>query len=135
MVNKFYYCEVCGNVLVAVVPSGVDPVCCDVPMVELVPNTEDGVIESHMPVVTCKEKDVVVVRIGSKDHPMVDDHYICFVAVETKRGISIKYLEPGEEPEARFCCIEEPVAVYAYCNKHGFWKKCCAKSSCNKQNL
>ena len=40
------------------------------------------------------------------------------------QGIYRKQLIPGQEPIADFClCGGEYVEeVYAYCNRHGFWK-------------
>ena len=61
---------------------------------------------------------------GEIEHPMLDEHYIMWIFLETKQGGCLKKLSPGEKPEAVFClCPEDkPVVAYAYCNLHGLWK-------------
>lgn len=84
--------------------------------------TVDASKEKHIPVVEI-EGNKVKVRIGSVDHPMVDVHYIEMIILETKKGLQVKYLNPGEEPYAEFLLDEdEAVAAYEYCNLHGLWK-------------
>jgi superoxide reductase len=92
-------------------------------MVELIPNTSDGANEKHVPVIT-REGQTVRVQVGSVAHPMLDAHYIEWIALETRQGMQRKLLEPGKEPVAVFALVEgdEPVAAYEYCNLHGFWK-------------
>jgi superoxide reductase len=92
-------------------------------MQELVANTTDGAIEKHVPAVSVEENTVNVV-IGSVIHPMTEEHYIQFIASETKQGVQIKYLKPGEAPQASFVLSEgdELVYVYEYCNLHGLWR-------------
>ena len=55
---------------------------------------------------------------------MVEEHYIEWIALQTKQGNQRKALKPGEAPEACFkiCDGDEVVAVYAYCNLHSLWK-------------
>ena len=120
---KFYRCEHCGNIVTYVNDAGVPVFCCGQKMTELVPGTTDGAAEKHVPVVE-KQGDKVLVRVGSVEHPMLDAHYIQFIAVETTQGCQIKYLKPGQAPSAAFALTEgeEIVAVYEYCNLHGLWK-------------
>ena len=94
-----------------------------VPMDELIPNTSDGAFEKHVPDVEVKDGKVYV-TVGSTVHPMLENHYITFIALETEKGGQIHYLTPQDEPKAVFDLNgEKPVAVYEYCNLHGFWKK------------
>ena len=44
-----------------------------------------------------------------------------FIALERKDGVEVKYLKPGDKPEAVFSS-DGAVAVYEYCNLHGLWK-------------
>ena len=120
---KFYRCPHCGNIIVKVKDSGVPVVCCGQPMQELVPNTGDGAGEKHVPVYS-REGNEVVVRVGSVDHPMLENHYIEWVMLCTKAGNQRKLLKPGEAPEARFLVdpSDEVLAVYEYCNLHGLYK-------------
>jgi superoxide reductase len=121
--TKFFICEHCGNIIEYVKETGVPVMCCGQKMTELVPGTSDGAHEKHVPVVTidgCK----VTVEVGSVEHPMVDVHYIPWVALVTESAIYRKHLKPGQAPVAEFLLGDEkPVAVYAFCNLHGLWKK------------
>ena len=90
-------------------------------MKELAANTTDAAFEKHVPAVEIGEK--VLVKVGEVAHPMIEVHYIEFVAlVSEERGLEVKFLKPGEAPEATFVKVEHGVA-YAYCNLHGLWKK------------
>ena len=120
---RFYICEKCGNLVHVINDSGVNPVCCGQKMKELVVGEVEASHEKHIPVVTvdgCK----VNIRIGSIDHPMSAEHSILWVYVEGERGGLLRYLNVGDEPAVELCLKgDKPVAVYAYCNLHGLWKK------------
>ena len=121
---KFYVCEKCGNIIEFVKESGVPVMCCGQKMVELVPGTSDGAHEKHVPVVTI-DGDKVTVEVGAVEHPMVEAHYIQWIAIETTRGSQMVKLEYTDKPRAEFKLAdgEEFVAAYEYCNLHGLWKK------------
>lgn len=88
----------------------------------LSPNSTDAATEKHVPVVTV-ENDMVVVRIGEQLHPMLPEHYIEWVFVQTSAGGIFCNLNPGDPPEANFpIALEEVESVYIYCNIHGLWK-------------
>ena len=121
MATKFFKCNHCGNVIVKVVDAGVPVMCCGEKMVELVPNTVDASGEKHLPVVTVLDNNTIKVEVGSVAHPMLPEHHISFVYVETENGgiqVNLK-----DKPEAVVYLGEEKaVAVYEYCNLHGLWK-------------
>ena len=123
MEMKFYRCEHCGQIVAIVKGTGVPIICCGQPMTEIIPGTVDAAVEKHVPVVEVNGSKVTV-RIGSVEHPMLDEHYIEWIALQTKQGNQRKALKPGEAPEAcfRICEGDEVVAVYEYCNLHGLWK-------------
>lgn len=98
---KFYICEHCGNIVTFLQSSGVPVMCCGQKMTELVPDSTDAAQEKHVPVVTV-EGSMVDVKVGSAPHPMIPEHYIQWVALETTEGCQIKYLEPGQAPEVKF---------------------------------
>ena len=133
MAVKFYKCAHCGKVVEKLVDSGVPLVCCGQKMEELVPNTVDASGEKHIPEVTCIDDCKVKIEVGSVPHPMLPEHHISFVFVETENGgvhVNLK-----DKPEAIVCTgHDKPVAVYEYCNLHGLWKKdlnnpsCCCKN-------
>ena len=120
---KFYVCEHCGNMVTFLHSAGVPVVCCGQKMTELVPGTVEAAHEKHIPVVETNGRTVTV-KVGSVEHPMVEAHFIQWIALETNQGSQIKYLKPETKPEAVFELAEgeEVVAVYEYCNLHGLWK-------------
>lgn len=120
--NRFYICERCGNIVGMIHDSGVNPVCCAQKMTKLVAGTVEASREKHIPVVQLNGNTVRVI-IGSVEHPMVEEHSILWVYLETDKGGQRKTLKVGEPPVVEFALGEEkPVAVYAYCNLHGLWK-------------
>ena len=121
-VNKFFKCDICGNMTGLITDMGIPMVCCGKKMTVLVPNTTEASTEKHLPAVTVSGNSLSV-QVGSVPHPMEDTHFIGFVYVETEQGGQRKSLAPGAEPKCGFCFTDDkPVAVYAYCNQHGLWK-------------
>ena len=120
---RFFICEHCGNIVEMVKDNGVPVMCCGQKMTELIPGTSDGAKEKHVPVVTIDGNKVCVI-VGEIEHPMVEAHYIEWIAVETSNGAQMKMLKPGQAPKAEFMLVEVETieAVYAYCNLHGLWK-------------
>jgi len=119
---KFFICRHCGNLIGMINDSGVPVHCCGEEMEELVPNTVEASGEKHIPVVTV-EDGAVNVNVGSVDHPMVDEHLIEWVYLQTDKGGQRKELKSGDDPNVTFSFGDEkPIAVYAYCNLHGLWK-------------
>lgn len=121
---KFFICEHCKNIITFMNSSGVPVVCCGQKMTEIIPGTSDGAMEKHVPAVTVEGQNVLV-KVGEVEHPMLEQHYIQWVVLETETGYQVKNLKPGEKPEAAFVLAEgeKAVAAYEYCNLHGLWKK------------
>lgn len=120
--KKFFVCEHCGNMVGMIHDAGVPMQCCGQNMTELVANTTDAATEKHVPVVTV-ENGVLTAVVGEVEHPMLDEHYITWIFVETDKGGHRKVLKPGEKAEFVLnLCDEKPLAVYEYCNLHGLWK-------------
>ena len=121
MENRFYICEHCGNLIGMIHDAGVPMMCCGQKMKQLEANTVEASHEKHLPIVTVEENMVKVV-IGSVEHPMVEEHSILWVYLQTDKGGQRKALKTGAAPEVSFAlCDEKPIAVYAYCNLHGLW--------------
>ena len=97
--------------------------CCGKPMQEIIPGTTDASVEKHVPVYEVKDGKVFV-TVGSVEHPMIPEHYIEWISIQTKQGNQRKALQPGEAPKVCFsiCEGDEVEAVYAYCNLHSLWK-------------
>ena len=123
MEMKFYRCKVCGQIVAIVKKTGVPLVCCGKMMEEIVPGMVDASLEKHVPVYEVEDGKVTV-RVGTIDHPMIEEHYIEWVALQTKNGNQRVKLNPNDAPVAHFAILEgdEVLAVYAYCNLHSLFK-------------
>lgn len=120
---RFFRCKHCGNIIAYVKNSGVKVVCCGEPMEEITANSTDAAQEKHVPVIKV-EGNIVTVTVSSVEHPMTNEHYIEWVALETKFGNQRKTLQPNTKPEVKFSILDgdEVKTVYAYCNLHGLWR-------------
>lgn len=120
METKFFKCNHCGNVIGKIIDAGVPVMCCGEKMEQLIPNTVDASNEKHVPVVTRIDDSTIKVEVGSVAHPMLPEHHIAFIYVQTEDGgirVSLK-----DKPEAVICTgTSKAVAVYEYCNLHGLW--------------
>lgn len=117
---KIYKCEICGNRIERIYGNNT-PVCCGKPMILEVPNKVEAVIEKHVPVYS-RVEDEIVVSVGEKEHPMEKEHYIMWVAMVKDNIVQRVELYPEQGIAIRFKYIPGST-IYAYCNKHGLWKK------------
>ena len=102
----FYRCEGCGNFVTFLTEkTACTPKCCGETMKELTPNTTDAATEKHVPVVSV-ENGTVTVKVGSVAHPMLEEHYIQWIILETKTGFQKRDLKPGDKPEAVFALAD-----------------------------
>lgn len=124
MALKFFKCEHCGNIAVKLVDAGVPMMCCGEKMTELAAGAVDAAVEKHVPVVSV-DGATVTVKVGEVTHPMLAEHYIQFVVLETSAGFQVAQLVPETAPEAVFTLPEGVTALraYEYCNLHGLWVK------------
>ncbi|MBE6831868.1 MAG: desulfoferrodoxin FeS4 iron-binding domain-containing protein [Ruminococcaceae bacterium] len=116
----FYRCEICGNMVALIRSGGGTLTCCGQNMTKLEANTTDAATEKHVPFVT-REDEKIKVQIGSTIHPMLPEHHIEWIALESGDRLEIAYLKPGMDPIAEFNDAESGT-VYEYCNLHGLWK-------------
>ena len=105
MAVRFYRCSHCGNIIIKVVDKKVPVVCCGEKMEELVPSSTDAAVEKHVPVISV-DGNTVTVSVGSVAHPMIPEHFIQFIVLETSNGIQIAELAAGNEPVATFAVTE-----------------------------
>lgn len=124
MKSRFFKCSHCGQIVTLLKETNVPLVCCGEQMKELIPGTVDAAREKHIPEYEVIN-NVVYVQIGSVLHPMIPEHFIEWVVLETTKGTQIKHLVPNTEPKVTFTIDseEEVSAVFAYCNLHGLWVK------------
>lgn len=119
---KFYKCKHCKQIVTKLNDKGIPLVCCGEVMQELVPNTTDAANEKHVPVVEVNGRDVKV-TVGSVIHPMVEEHYIEWIVLETTNNVYWAKLKPNQAPVATFTLQEgeEVVNAYEHCNLHSLW--------------
>ena len=124
MAKRFFRCLSCGNIIGVIKDGGGPLVCCGQPMQEIKANTTDAAQEKHVPGVTIHDRTIEV-NVGSVAHPMLAEHWIEWIHLETKKGAQMAHLQPGDTPKAVFVLApgDEAIAAYAYCNLHGLWKK------------
>ena len=120
-IKEIYRCPVCGNIVEVLNPGVGDLVCCGKPMILLKENTTDAALEKHVPVVE-KTTNGYHVRVGSVEHPMLNEHYIQWIELLTPKSVLRCELKPGCKPEATFFTNEECLCAREYCNLHGLWK-------------
>lgn len=133
---NFYYCDVCGNLIEVVEASGVTPSCCGQDMIKLLPAKEDVGYEKHVPVIaykqcitailpdgSCKDVCLVRIRVGENEHPMMENHRIEWIFLETDRGVYRRCMKGCENPKTSFFIDkkEQVRAIYSFCNLHGLW--------------
>lgn len=88
-------------------------------MIELISNTIDAALEKHVPSYKVNG-DKIDVSVGEVEHPMLDNHYIMFIAQVFCDNVNMVDLKPGDKPVAQFDYIDG-CQIYEYCNLHGLW--------------
>lgn len=123
VLNEIYKCNVCGNIVEVVHAGGGELSCCGQAMVLQKPGMTDGAAEKHVPVIE-KIEGGYRVRVGSAEHPMLENHYIEWIELicEECGKVQRKYLKPGEKPVAEFKSTSPRVLAREYCNLHGLWQ-------------
>ncbi|MFC1666141.1 desulfoferrodoxin [Nanoarchaeota archaeon] len=117
--KEIYKCEICENII-EVLHSGKGVlVCCNQNMKLMKEQSGGEYAEKHAPVIE-KNNEGVVINVGKTDHPMEENHYIEWVEILTDKGISKKFLKPGEKPNVKFP-VKKDVKSRMYCNLHGLW--------------
>ncbi|MEE0264597.1 MAG: desulfoferrodoxin family protein, partial [Acutalibacteraceae bacterium] len=101
MEKRFLICEHCGNIIAMIRDKGVAVQCCGEKMKEILSGANTAAEEKHVPVYDVKNGKVTV-TIGAVEHPMVPEHYIEWVCLETEDGIQYKQLQPNTPPEVSF---------------------------------
>ena len=119
---KFYICSNCGNLIIKLNDSKIPVVCCGQQMTELIPGISDGAHEKHVPIIK-QMGNKVIVQVGEIEHPMVEEHYIMWIILETTKGFHKFELKPFDKPVAEFYLLDEEqiICAYEYCNIHGLW--------------
>lgn len=109
----FYVCPVCGNVIQAAGNGSYS--CCGILLPELETEEPD---EEHTMQVEVVDGEYFV----SIPHEMSKSHYISFLCYATSSCVQTVKLYPEQGAEDRFTRRGHGV-LYAYCNRHGLYKK------------
>lgn len=117
----FKKCTECGAIVKVLEDcncNGCGIICCGKPMASLVPNSVDAAVEKHVPTYEV-DGEYIKVKVN---HVMENEHYIEWIALVSDKKECINYFNPGDNLE---CCFKyiKGSTLYAYCNKHGLWKK------------
>ena len=92
--------------------------CCGEEMKLLIPNSVDAAVEKHIPTYRLVEDEIFV----NVNHVMEKEHFIEWIClVADNKEFFVKFY-PEQNAECRFPYIPGST-IYAYCNKHGLWKK------------
>lgn len=114
-------CKSCGAIVKVIEDcncSNCGIICCGEPMEKLVPNSVDAAIEKHVPTYE-RIEDEIFVKVN---HVMEKEHFIEWIALVADYKEYFVTLYPEQNAECRFPYIKGS-CLYAYCNKHGLWKK------------
>lgn len=95
--------------------------CCGEKMELLENKTEDVGNEKHVPIIE-KMENGIKIKIGSIAHPMEEKHHIEWIEAVWDGRTYIKFLNPGDKPEAEFNIPTMEVLARESCNLHGLWK-------------
>ena len=109
----FYVCPVCGNVIHSTGNGAFS--CCGITLPALEAEDCD---EDHVIGIEKIECDYYI----TMEHPMSREHYISFFAYVTPGKVQFVKLYPEQDAQTRFALSGHGV-IYAYCNKHGLFKK------------
>ena len=121
MENNFILkkCKKCGALVEVLADCTCDNCgikCCGEQMQPILENSVDCAVEKHKPEYKIVGNYIVV----TVNHVMEQEHFIDWVAINSKKLTAKKCFEIGEVPMAVFPYIKGS-KIYAYCNKHGLW--------------
>ncbi len=92
--------------------------CCGEKMVDVLENATDAAFEKHIPNFEREDGKLVV----TVNHVMEDEHYIEWIMLMSDDREETVHLAPQREAKVTFKDVEHGT-LYAYCNKHGLWKR------------
>ncbi len=114
-------CKSCGAIVRVIEDCNCENcgiLCCGEAMEVLVPNSVDAAVEKHVPIFE-KVEDEIFVKVN---HVMEKEHFIEWISLIADNKEYFVKLNPEQDAECSFPYIPGSV-LYAYCNKHGLWKK------------
>lgn len=118
---EVYKCSLCGNIVEILNGADGELICCGQAMELLAEKAEDQGKEKHVPVIE-KIDGGIKVTVGSIAHPMEEEHYIQWIELIADGRSCLKFLKPGDAPEATFSIEPCEVTAREHCSLHGLWK-------------
>lgn len=110
---QFYVCPICGNIIMSVGEGHFS--CCGI----ILPKQEsESMDEAHSVLIETIDDEYSV----TMQHPMNKEHYISFIAYITSGSMEMIKLYPEQDIFVRFRKKGHGI-FYAYCNRHGLFKK------------
>ena len=109
----FYVCPVCGNLLTAMGRTSIT--CCGISLPEQEAEKCD---DNHDILVETVDNEYYITLA----HPMTKDHYISFLAYVTSDICEVVKLYPEQDISIRLRKRGHGF-LYAYCNRHGMFRK------------
>ena len=113
MRSKFYVCPICGNAIHAMGDALVS--CCGITLPALEPEEAEG--EHALCVENVEDEHFITVP-----HSMTKEHFISFLAYVTSDRLQMVKLYPEGNAETRIQ-LRGRGYLYAYCNRHGLFRK------------
>lgn len=110
---QFYVCPICGNVITALGQGSYS--CCGI---TLQGQEAEPCEEEHLLAVETIDNEYCVTMA----HPMTKEHYISFLAYVTSGTVETVKLYPEQDISVRFRKKGHGM-LYAYCNRHGMFRK------------
>ena len=110
---QFYVCPICGNVITAVGEGHFS--CCGITL----PKQEsESIDEEHSVFIETIDDEYSI----TMQHSMSKEHYVSFIAYVTSGSVEIIKLYPEQDISVRFRKKGHGI-LYAYCNRHGLFRK------------
>ena len=110
---QFYVCPICGNVITAVGEGHFS--CCGITLPKQEPESID---EEHSVFIETVDDEYSIIM----QHSMSKEHYVSFIAYVTTGSVEIIKLYPEQDVSVRFRKKGHGI-LYAYCNRHGLFRK------------
>ncbi len=126
---KFYSCEDSGGIITFIDKGENSLKCLGDSIIEIKANSVDASKEKHVPVIEI-EGSKIIVKVGSVPHPMVEEHFIEWIAIAVDNKLEFEYLKPGMEPMTEFVRYVQKEKV-AYTGENDAVVPNCEASDCN----
>ena len=123
--GEIYKCKICSNIVMVMNEGEGELVCCKEAMEKLEEKIYEEMAEKHLPVLKKDTTGKKFVQVGDVLHPMLKEHHINWIEIQTDYDKKIKFLDIESEPVFVLKSDEKILFIREYCNIHGLWKGTC----------